>query len=93
MVVGALSADKWTLDSGTSYFGIILHLIQKKGKKHFILLDTYLKQNGFTAEALATLVRNTLDVWGLTTKYEKPWYERQIKYFISDMTATMPVIV
>jgi hypothetical protein len=52
-----------------------------------------LKQNGFTTEDLATLVRNTLDVWSLTTKYKKPWHERRIKYFTSDTTATMPVMV
>jgi hypothetical protein len=62
MVVGALSADEWTLDSGTSYFGIMLRLIYEKRKEHLILLDAHLKQNGFTAKALAALVCNALDV-------------------------------
>jgi hypothetical protein len=72
MVVGALSVDEWTSDSGTSYFGIILHLIHEKKKKNFIFFDIHLKQNSFTIEALTTLVYNALDVWGLTIKYEKP---------------------
>jgi hypothetical protein len=41
MVVGTLSVDEWTSDSGTPYFGIMLHLIHEKRKKHFILFNAY----------------------------------------------------
>jgi hypothetical protein len=88
-----LSIDKWTLDLGTSYFGIMLYLIYEKEKEHLILLNAHPKQNGFITKALTTLVCNMLDVWSLTTKYEKLWYERRIKYFTSDTTATMPVMI
>jgi hypothetical protein len=71
----------------------MLHFIYEKGKEHLIFLNAHPKQNGFTTKALTTLVRNALDVWGLTTEYEKLWHERRIKYFTNDTTVTMLTIV
>jgi len=93
LVAGSLSADGWTAVNGDAYFGLLLHFIDDGGVHQTVLLSALPKTGSQTAIALATRIREILDLWGLTSEYSNPLTKRKIKWFTSDTTNVMPATV